>query len=301
MDVRGRVGVVRPEVVGLVPGRDGQRAIAEQVLVVGRGLREDRPLPGEHPPGVVEHRPDVVQRLGLDGLDGELLGQLVGSRGELRGRHPVQRGLRGPDVGLRDRPFVRRHGVAQEQLAGRDLAHLVAFGERHHPRVQEHAGAVGHRELAVLDLERPRVGEHREQAHHDGGRDPLPADPPDDHVNGEHGQQRQGDRAQEVADAEQQADEHASPHRRLRVPQQQRDRQREHEQERDVGQDQVLELDPEPVVEQRHGGQGGQPGGRAEPVPGQRVDHDRDRQRHQVLQNRYDGVGVKHLEQLQPE
>ena len=77
------------------------------------------------------------------------------------------------------------------------------------------------------------------------------------------------------------------------------DGQREQEQEQHVGHDQVLELDLEPVVEHRHRGQRGQPGRSAEPVPGQRVDHHRDGQRHQVLQYRYDGIAVQRLQDLQ--
>ena len=85
------------------------------------------------------------------------------------------------------------------------------------------------------------------------------------------------------------------------IPQQQRGGQHEHEQERHVGQDQVLELDLEPVVEHRHGGQRGQPGGGAEAVPGQRVDHDRHGQAHEVLQDRYNCVAMQRLQDLEPD
>ena len=178
--------------------------------------------------------------------------------------------------------------------------HLGALGEGHHPRVEEHAGRVAHRELPVLQVEHARVGEDRHRAHHDGGRDLPPAEPPDDHVDDEHREQRLADRAQHDPEAQQQADDRAAPGGRPgRIPQQQRGGQGEHEQERHVGEDQVLELDLEPVVEHRHGGQRGQPGRGAETVPGQRVDHHADRQAHKMLQNRYEGIAVKGLQDLE--
>ena len=118
-------------------------------------------------------------------------------------------------------------------------------------------------------------------------------------VDREDGQQRQGHRPDGVGHAEDQADQRAPLPGRLAVPQQQRGGQHDQELERDVAQDQVLELDLEPVEQDRQGGQRGDPARRAEPVPGQRVDHDRDGQAHKVLQDRYHGVTVQWLQELQ--
>ena len=177
--------------------------------------------------------------------------------------------------------------------------HLRALGEGHDARVQEDAGAVGHRELPVARVEPRAVQQHRDEAGDDGAGQGAPADPPDDDVHREEGQERQPLRPDRGRHAQDQADQRAALPRRLAVPQQQRGRQDEQELEQDVAEDQVLELDLEAVVQHRDRGQRGDPGPDAEPVPGQRVHHDADRQAHQVLQDRYDREAVQRFQDLQ--
>ena len=148
--------------------------------------------------------------------------------------------------------------------AGRQATNLLAVGERHHPRVQEHAGGVGHRELAVLcrtspgtrrpaPRTRPRIPRR--------GRRGGPAAPVSRPARG---QARSGSagtpRTRRSAAAlspddrgqpEQQAREQACRPGRPGRPQQQRDRRHGKEKEQRVRHDQVLELDLEPVVEHR--------------------------------------------------
>src|SRR6202034_288340 len=97
----GQVGGGGRRVAGhAVPGRYRHRMVAEQVLVVRVRVREDLPRPVERPPGVVEYRAGVIQRLGLDRIDGELLPQGVRQLREHRRGEAAQRARGRPDVRL---------------------------------------------------------------------------------------------------------------------------------------------------------------------------------------------------------
>ena len=291
-----------------------------EAVVVHRarpGVGDPREAERQH--RVEEDRLHVVERLRLDGVDGEVGQQLVVGRRDraaavIHVLRAVEHAVRVLDrVHLRGMPDeVARRGPVGDRRRGADLRLVAdrvdprAVGERRHPAPQVEPGGQRHAVLAVLFVEPRHVPADGDQrGHGERDRDPPAAQrlPRPAAQQQEQRQDDAHDRAFGAGDrgvADEQPGDHGRHPGDLRLPQQQRDRDHQAEREHRLCHDQVLVLDDVPVEEHRQR-RDRRPGLGYVAAAQQDVDQHRDGKAHQVLHRRDQRQRVEGQQQAQEE